>query len=192
MGNRQFTADGISDPELVKGCLERKEYCQEVLYKRYFSFAMSVCIRYTGDQEEAMETVNDSFMKVLENLENYDSSKPFKPWYAKILINTAIDRCRKNLRHSAKFAAGSISEADEPETEMDMGLTVSDILELYRHLPEQYKMTFNLYEIDGYSHEEIAQMLGTTVSTSRSNLARAKKMLRELYRKKFESVSKRP
>ncbi len=192
MGSRQFSAEGKPDPELVKGCLEGNESCQEVLYKRYFSFAMSVCIRYTGEQDQAMEAVNDSFMKVLENLENYDSSKPFKPWYAKILVNTAIDRCRTRFRYSSKFADEEISEDREPEVETDMDLSVNDILELYRNLPEQYKITFNLYEIDGYSHEEIAQILGITASTSRSNLSRAKKMLRELYRKKFESVSKAP
>ncbi|HDR88232.1 MAG TPA: sigma-70 family RNA polymerase sigma factor [Bacteroidetes bacterium] len=192
MGSRKFSAEGIPDQQLVQGCLEGKEYCQEVLYKRYFSYAMSVCIRYAGNQDEAMKAVNDSFMKVLESLENYDPSKPFKPWYAKILVNTAIDRYRIHFRYRSKFADEDISEDREPEAEMDMDLAVNDILELYRHLPEQYRVTFNLYEMDGYTHEEIAQMLGITVSTSRSNLARAKKMLRELYRKKFESVSKAP
>ena len=190
MGDRHFELMGYADPELIQGCLEGKELYQEVLYKRYFSFAMSICLRYAGNRNDAMEIVNDSYMKVLENLEGYDISKPFKPWYAKILVNTAIDRSRKNLSHSSKFAEGGVPDSEEQEVEIDMELTVNDILALYRHLPENYRITFNLFEIDGYTHGEIARMLGITASTSRSNLTRAKKMLRELYDKSFKPVKK--
>ncbi len=100
MGKRNTDGHEYSDSDLVKGCAGGDRRSQEILYKRYFSFAMSVCIRYTRDENEAMEIVNDSYMKVLEGLSDYDSSRPFKPWYGKVLVNTAIDNYRKNLKHN--------------------------------------------------------------------------------------------
>jgi len=190
MGKRELDGHEYSDPELVKGCAGGDRRSQEILYKRYFSFAMSICIRYTRDENEAMEIVNDSFMKVMNGLSDYDSSRPFKPWYGKVLVNTAIDNYRKNLKFNEYLSINTITETAEWEPEIEAELSVNDILTLYRHLPGHYKITFNLFEIEGYSHEEIGQMMGVTASTSRSNLARAKKMLRELYNKHIISVKK--
>jgi RNA polymerase sigma-70 factor (ECF subfamily) len=184
------TTDGheYSDSDLVKGCAGGDRRSQEILYRRYFSFAMSICIRYTHDENEAMEIVNDSYMKVMEGLSEYDSSRPFKSWYGKILVNTAIDNYRKNLKHNESLSINTITETEEREPEIDAELSVKDILILFGYLPANYRITFNLFEIEGYSHEEIGQMMGVTASTSRSNLARAKKMLRELYYRHITSV----
>lgn len=190
MGRRETDGHEYSDSDLVKGCAGGDRRSQEILYKRYFSFAMSICIRYTRDENEAMEIVNDSYMKVLESLSDYDSSRPFKPWFGKVLVNTAIDNYRKNLKHNDNLSINAVTETGEQEPDIEAELSVNDILELYRHLPENYKLTFNLFEIEGYSHEEIGRMMGVTASTSRSNLARAKKMLRELYIKHIIPVKK--
>ncbi|OFX37251.1 MAG: hypothetical protein A2X04_14350 [Bacteroidetes bacterium GWF2_41_9] len=176
---------------MIAGCLKGKELHQEVLYKRYFSFAISICIRYTKDRNEAMEIVNDSYMKVLENLGEYDSSKSFKAWYSRILVNTSIDNYRKNLKHTNNLSIENIIETGEHEPDIDIELSVNDILKIFSHLPENYKVTFSLFEIEGYSHEEIGKLLGVTTSTSRSNLARAKKMVRAIYMKEFNSSAKR-
>jgi RNA polymerase sigma-70 factor (ECF subfamily) len=190
MGKGTIDGNAYSDSDLVKGCAGGDKRSQEILYKRYFSFAMSICIRYTRDENEAMEIVNDSYMKVLESLSDYDSSRPFKPWFGKVLVNTAIDNYRKNLKRNDNLSINAVTEAGEQEPDIEAELSVNDILELYRHLPENYKLTFNLFEIEGYSHEEIGRMMGVTASTSRSNLARAKKMLRELYIKHIIPVKK--
>jgi len=190
MGKRTIDGHEYSDSDLVKGCASGDRRSQEILYKRYFSFAMSICIRYTRDENEAMEIVNDSYMKVMEGLSEYDSSRPFKPWYGKVLVNTAIDNYRKNLKHNDYLSINTITETEEREPEIDADLSVKDILTLFGYLPANYKITFNLFEIEGYSHEEIGQMMGVTASTSRSNLARAKKMLRELYNRHIISVKK--
>lgn len=186
------TLDGLehTDPDLVSRCAGGDIRSQEILYRRYFSFAMSVCIRYTRDKNEAMELVNDSYMKVLGSLSDYDSSRPFKSWYGRILVNTAIDSYRRNLKHSDSLSIDDITEAGEQEPDIEAELSANDILKLYSHLPAQYRLTFNLFEIEGYSHEEIGQLLGITASSSRSNLARAKKLLRELYHKHFTPVKK--
>lgn len=190
MGRRTFDGNEYSDSDLVKRCAGGDIRSQEALYRRYFSFAMSVCIRYTRDENEAMEIVNDSYMKVLDRLSGYDYSRPFKSWYGKILVNTAIDNYRKSLKINENISIDTLGETGESDPEIETQLSVSDILTLYRYLPANYKITFNLFEIEGYSHEEIGQMLGVTPSTSRSNLARAKKMLRELYCRHFIPVKK--
>ena len=190
MGKRTIDGHEYSDSDLVKGCAGGDRRSQEILYKRYFSFAMSICIRYTHDENEAMEIVNDSYMKVMEGLSEYDASRPFKPWYGKVLVNTAIDDYRKNLKYNDYLSINTITETEEREPEIDADLSVKDILTLFGYLPANYKITFNLFEIEGYTHEEIGQMMGVTASTSRSNLARAKKMLRELYNRHIISVKK--
>ncbi len=188
MGKGTLGGHEYSDSDLIKRCADGDIRSQEFLYRRYFSFATSICIRYTRDESEAMEIVNDSYMKVLERLSDYDHSRPFKSWYGKILVNTAIDNYRKNLKHNDHLSINNITETAEQGPDIEAELSVKDILALYRHLPANYKITFNLFEIEGYSHEEIGQMMGVTASTSRSNLARAKKMLRELYNKHITSV----
>ncbi|MGI6340279.1 MAG: RNA polymerase sigma factor [Bacteroidales bacterium] len=174
------------DPELFRRCLEGESRAQELLYKRYFSFAMSLCMRYSRDKYEAMQIVNDSYMKVLRNIREFDSSKSFRSWYGRILINSAVDNYRRNLKHSSHLQISNEMEADEEqEPSISAELSVNEILSLFNRLPDNYRLTFNLYEIEGYSHEEIGQILGISPSTSRSNLSRAKKMLRELYKKNF-------
>lgn len=181
MGKGTIKGHEYSDSDLVKRCAGGDIRSQEFLYRRYFSFAMSICIRYTRDEGEAMEVVNDSYMKVLDKLQEYDHSKPFRSWYGKILVNTAIDNYRRNLKNNEYVSIDTINETGESDPEIETELSVNDILTLYSYLPANYRMTFNLFEIEGYSHKEIGQMLGITASTSRANLARAKKMLRELY-----------
>ncbi len=174
------------DPELFRRCLEGESRAQELLYKRYFSFAMSLCMRYSRDKYEAMQIVNDSYMKVLRNIREFDSSKSFRSWYGRILINSAVDNYRRNLKHSSHLQISNEMEADEEqEPSISAELSVNELLSLFNRLPDNYRLTFNLYEIEGYSHEEIGQILGISPSTSRSNLSRAKKMLRELYKKNF-------
>ena len=129
-------------------------------------------------------------MKVLDKISEYDPSMAFKNWYGKILVNTAIDNYRKNQKYSDYLSISTITETEENEPEIEAELSANDILALYSYLPASCKVTFNLFEIEGYSHDEIGQMLGVTASTSRANLAKAKKMLRELYYRQFSLARK--
>lgn len=191
MSEKRLEVQEYSDSDLIAGCLKGRELHQEVLYKRYFSFAMSVCIRYTKDRNEAMEIVNDSYMKVLEHMGEYDTGKSFKAWYSRILVNTSIDNYRRNLKHSSSVSIDNMPDTGEQEPDIDIELSVNDILKIFSHLPDNFKLTFNLFELEGYSHEEIGKLLGVTTSTSRSNLSRAKKMVREIYMKEFKSAARR-
>lgn len=191
MGRRKEDEQELSDLELVRRCSEGDVRAQELLYRRWFSYAMSVCIRYTKDEYEAMETVNDSFMKVIGNADQYDGTKPFRAWYGRILVNSAIDNYRRNAKHNFHMPLSDIETTEEAEPQVNAELSAQEILALFNQLPDNYKVTFNLFEIEGYSHEEIGQMLGISASSSRSNLARAKKMLRALYIKNFNPAEKK-
>lgn len=187
MGKRRLNVHERSDLALITGSLRGRLYFREALYKRYFSYAMSIAVRYTVNRNEAIEIVNDSFMKVLGKLDSYDSSKPFKPWYTRIIVNTAIDSYRKKSKDEYLLNIDTDYDEEGMEPEIETELTTKDIIALFSHLPDIYKLTFNLYEIEGYNHKEIGSMLGINTSTSRSNLTRAKKLLRQLYIKYINS-----
>jgi len=190
MGKREKDEKAVSDLELIRRCSEGEGRAQELLYKRYFSFAMSVAIRYTTDEDVAMEVVNDSYMKVLEKIKEFKCSAPFRSWYGRILVNSAIDNYRRIAKYSSHLQICEIESTSEHEPEIEAELSAGDILCLFRKLPENYRVTFNLFEIEGYTHGEIGQMLGITASTSRSNLSRARKMLRDLYTRNFSPVKR--
>lgn len=190
MVKRNSDEQAYSDQELISRCAKGEIRAQELLYRRHFSFAMSVCIRYTADEHEAMEIVNDSYMKVLEKIDEFDTTRQFRPWYGRILVNSAIDNYRRNTRHSSQLQINDIAVTEEREPEIDAQLSAADIVSLISQLPEQQRITFNLSEIEGYSHDEIGGMLGITASASRANLSRARRALRELYVRHFNPVKR--
>jgi RNA polymerase sigma factor (sigma-70 family) len=170
--------------KIINGCAKGKSRSQEVLYKQFYAYGMSICLRYAHSREEAVEIMNDGFIKVFNNIANYKTEHSFKGWFRKILVNTAIDHYRKNNKHYNHFDEEIIDE-EVFDLSAVSSLELDDLMNLLNSLPEQYKLTFNLFEIEGYSHEEIAKMLNIAIGTSRSNLARAKKMLRRAYAVNF-------
>ena len=175
----------LSDTEIIGGCIEGINRFQEILYKRYFSYAMSIGIRYTSNSDDAMEVVNDGFLKVFTNLKKYNPSKPFKAWFTKIMVNTSIDYYRRNLKNSKTVYVDTYIDEEGVAPEVVEDINADDILQLFAQLPASYRYTFNLHEIEGYSHKEISKMMKITTSTSRSNLSRAKQMLKELYKQQL-------
>lgn len=167
--------------ELIEGCRNGQLKSQEALYRCFYAFAMSVCIRYTANREDALEALNDSFMKVFDHIDRYDPEKPFKSWFRRILVNTCLDHSRSNRSYLAMTDFDHPVEEHSTEAEYEMAMTVEDILSLFGQLPEIGRIIFNLYEIEGYSHEEIAGMLDIAPGTSRSYLSRTKKRLESLY-----------
>lgn len=155
---------------------DRKSF--EMLYKHFYGYAMSIALRYSNSRDEACEIVNDSFMKVFDKISGHEEGNSFKGWFRRILVNTSIDYYRKNVKHYA-FIEIEKADAESCEPEIIGQLSKEDILSLMRGLPEILRMVFNMYEIEGYSHNEIAEQLGIPASTSRTYLARAKQKLRE-------------
>ncbi|RFS16254.1 RNA polymerase sigma factor [Emticicia sp. C21] len=177
-----------SPEELLIASLKGDRKSQERLYRLFYGFAMGVCLRYNQNREEALEIVNDSFMKVFTKGEQYDasgrhSSYPFKAWFRRIIVNTALDYYRSQQKHYFHENLNEAYDVSSTESNALSQLNHDELLELVKRLPSGYKMVFNLFVIDGFSHEEIAQQLQISVGTSKSNLSRAREALRKMIMK---------
>jgi RNA polymerase sigma-70 factor (ECF subfamily) len=146
---------------------------------------MSICVRYTGSNEDAKEAMNDGFMKVFQNLKKYDESRPFLPWLKKILIRSAIDRFHKHKPKTRNVDLEAGMDIVEPERTYDE-ITYNELLQMVQKLPPVYRAVFNLRAIEGYKHSEIARMLNISEGTSKSNYARAREKLKKYLESYFK------
>lgn len=167
---------------LIKGCSKGDKNSQKALYKHFYGYAMSVCIRYSMNREEATEVMNDGFLKVFTKINKYDTNRSFKGWLRKIMINTALDNYRHNLKHYYQQDLAHLPDTSAGNTIL-ADLAYEEIVALVQMLSPAYRTVFNLYVIDGYTHEEISEMLGISVGTSKSNLSKARENLRALLKK---------
>lgn len=165
---------------LIEGCCRQDSRSQEKLYDLFYNYAMAVGIRYTTTFEEAQEVVNDAFIKVFRYIAtHYAPTYSFKTWLRRIIINTALDRLKAKKQvfiindEYQKYHVGIESEIVEQ-------LTREQILNYVQKLPPQYRTVFNLYVADGYTHPEIAALLHISEATSRSNLSRARQLLKNI------------
>jgi RNA polymerase sigma-70 factor (ECF subfamily) len=170
-------ATGLTELELIKYCKLGTLKYQELLYKHFYGYALGVGMRYLSNRDDAMEVVNDSFIKIFKSIRFYNEAQPFKAWLRRIVVNTSIDCKRKNLKHSHQLDLEEASYLGKP-AEVVSNLSAKDILNLLNDLPDMHRLVFNLYEVDGYSHEEIGSMLAVPESSSRVYLSRAKEKLR--------------
>lgn len=171
---------GSSDDPLVRqlidGCLNKRLEDQYKLYKHFYSYCLSICLRYAGNRVEAADILNDGFMKALTHLKKFDGKKPFHLWLRRIMMNTAIDHYRSNLKHRNTYELEE-AECVSVEGTVEQKINYEDLLKLVQQLPPSYRTVFNLFAIDGYSHEEIAAMLHISVGASKSNLFKARQKL---------------
>lgn len=171
--------------DLLKACIKNKRFAQKELYKMFYSYGMSICMRYTNSREDAVEIMNDGFMKVFTHLKKFDLSMPFQPWFRRILINCAIDHFKKENKHKHQQELDDMSEPAIEDTNIDT-ISYEEILDLIRLLSPTYQTVFNLHAIEGYKHEEIAAKLGISIGTSKSNYFKGKQKLQEHLKKFFE------
>lgn len=169
--------------KIIGGCRNYEPERQEELYKKFYGYVLGVALTYCATRADADEVVNDSFMKVFENIESFDLSRPFKPWLRTIVVNTSIDKARAYKRFKNQVEIDEIQPASSVDLEAE--LHAKQIYKLLNKLPELLRFVFNMYEIEGYSHREIAGKLEIAESSSRTYLTRAKAELRQLYKKEF-------
>jgi RNA polymerase sigma-70 factor (ECF subfamily) len=166
-------------PNILEGCRRKDRAAQKELYRQFYGYAMSVCLRYCDFEDEAIEVANDGFLKVFLNIQRYDPNMPFKPWFRRILINTALNHIKK--KQKLKISTLMDTEYNIPDTEEILArLGFQELMALVRSLSTAYRTVFNLYVLDGFSHEEISQELGISVGTSKSNLSKARERLRQI------------
>ena len=172
------------DPEnrniikLIRGCRKHDRESQRSLYKLYYSYCMSICMQYSQSREDAVEILNDGFMSVFTYIDKFNTDRLFKPWLRKVMINSAIDHNKKHLNHQEMESLDPDMKLAVEETNLD-SVSYDDLLEMIRKLPPAYGTVFNMRAIEGYKHEEVAELLGISVGTSKSNFAKAKAKLQE-------------
>lgn len=162
--------------QLIKGCIKQNRKSQEELYQEYYKTLFVVSLKYCQNDAEAEDNLHDAFIEIFTNIKNFKASGSFEGWIKRITINKAISRYR-NSKFLTPIKDDIPEEVLVDENEIDF--SIDYILALVQELPHQYRLVFNLYELDQYSHKEIAEMLFITESTSKSNLHRAKLILKE-------------
>jgi RNA polymerase sigma factor (sigma-70 family) len=164
--------------KIIKGCLDGNRRDQELLYRRHAAKLYAVSLQYTGSDEEAKDILQEGFIKIFENLNRYKHEGSFEGWMRKIVVNTALEKYRSRYQLYRIDDIDTISEPEsDPDNEDYAGLEAIDLLYIIRELPPKYRMVFNLYAIEGYSHKEIGNMLSISEGTSKSNLSRARNIL---------------
>lgn len=170
----------ISEEQIIKGCIENDRNCQKLLFKKYHSKMLGICLRYAKTRDEAEDVLIDAFVSVFNKIKDFRNECNIEVWIRKITVNTAINNYRKNLKH---YYHNEIENYDfynnDLKIEMTDNMSVDEILKLVQELPSGYRTVFNMYAIEGYSHQEISQALGISEGTSKSQLFKARKALQE-------------
>jgi RNA polymerase sigma-70 factor (ECF subfamily) len=177
--------------ELINGCLQNNRKFQEQLFKLYYGKMLVVSMQYTKDRDTAQEIVQDSFIKIFEKLNLFDNKGSLEGWIRRIVVNTAIDRIRKSKKdpflidNDNDYMLGGTNPMEELE---DLSLSEEKseiILEAIQQLSPAYRTVFNLYVIEDFTHKEIAEKLGISEGTSKSNLSKARVNIHKLIEDKI-------
>jgi len=162
----------------MEGCKAGDRKMQELLYKQTAAKMLAVCMRYARDRMEAEDVLQMGYIKIFQKIKEYRGDGSFEGWIRRVMVNTAIESYRKNLR---SLNVVEIDEAyEQPSTGFDFGtLGMQDLMKVIQKLADGYRMVFNMYVIEGYSHKEIGETLGISEGASKSQLSRARAILKE-------------
>ncbi|RZN82504.1 MAG: sigma-70 family RNA polymerase sigma factor [Winogradskyella sp.] len=162
--------------KLIKRCKKQKLDAQSQLYQLYKDDLFILCLKYCRNKEEAQDNLQDTFLEIFQKIKNYKGTGSFEGWMKRITINKAIDKY-KGKREINFEINDNILNGTEITIENIETIPLEEILTQVQNLPSQYRLVFTMYELDNYSHKEIAGLLNISESTSKSNLHRAKKLL---------------
>ena len=172
------------EKDLIQACIAKERWAQKVLYEENYGKLMGVCLRYSNNKNDALDICHEGFIKIFKNIEKYQPGTSLNAWMRRIMVNTAIDFYRKNVRRRTE----DIDTAYDIKTnEADAISKVSEkeILKAVQTLSPAYRVVFNMYVIEGFSHKEIANKLEITESTSRSNLVKARIKLKSILKSRY-------
>jgi len=176
-----MTNERITDEQqLITGCKEGKSWAQKAIYDRYAAAMMSVCVRYVTDRETARDLLQEGFIKLFTKIDSFTGAGAFGGWVRRIFVTTSLEYLRQNdaLKQSASIEEyGNYIENDD--VTVLQKISADDLMACVAQLSDGYRTVFNLYAIEGYSHAEIAEMLGISEATSRSQFMRARKILQK-------------
>jgi len=164
--------------QLIEDCKTGKQSAQSQLYRLFAPKLFGVCRRYSRDETEAEDTLHEGFVTILKKIGQFAGKGSFEGWMKRIMVNIALEKYRTRYRLHTVEDIG-IYDSNLIAEDVYASLNADQLMELIKQLPPRYKMVFNMYAIDGYNHKEIAEKMGIAEGTSKSNLARARKILQD-------------
>lgn len=170
---------------LIQGCLKGDKRAQKELYQTYKSSMYGICLRYAKNREEAKDMLQDGFVKIYSNLYQYKPIGPLGGWMRRVMVNVCLQHIRRRKDLFSNTDIDKVAHLYQAQEEVFTQFREKALVQMIQQLPEGYRAVFNLYVIEGYSHKEIAQQLGISESTSKSQLSRAKATLRQLLEKQI-------
>lgn len=178
----------------IRGCIKKDHKSQRQIYEQFRGYALKIVFRYIYRYEKAVDAMNDGFVKLFNNFDKFkfgseeDNEKILMGWLKTIMINSAIDHLRRgNMLPEIGGILDGVWEVYDKNDNADQVVLYNELVALIKQLPPAYRIVFNLHVIDGYTHTEIADMLNTTIGTSKSNLSRARDMLQKSIKKMEEA-----
>ena len=174
----------------LDACMRNERWAQELLYKDFYSSMMPLCQRYATNKEDALDIMHEGFIKVFKHIHKYQPGTSLNAWIKRIMINTAIDFYRKAVRRRTEDLDKAYNVSSKDPSVINL-LAAEEIIECLQELTPSYRSIFNLYILEGYSHREIAEKLGISESTSRSNLVKARAKLKALLSAKSVEYARR-
>ncbi|HEY1046798.1 MAG TPA: sigma-70 family RNA polymerase sigma factor [Bacteroidia bacterium] len=181
----------MTEKELIQGCKKQDRRCQNALYRLYFPLLSSIALRYSDNEEEAVQHINYGFLKVLQNIESYNPEYTLATWIRNILINHIIDENRKKRLYVSNIEVVEDIEAEDLYNYNDgeQRMQADDLLAMLRKLPDSSRKVFTLFAIDGFRHKEIAEMLDISEGTSKWHVNDARRKLMELLQNEKKTIN---
>ena len=174
---------------IIEGCRRKDRESQKLLYEMFSASMFGVCLRYAGSRDDAQDILHEGFLKIFEKIGQFESRGSFEGWIRRIMVNTALERYR-SLHKSVTLNEEIAESENNISAEMNDSITVKELMSMIRELTPQYRLVFNLYAIEGYSHKEISKMLNISEGTSKSNLSRARSILQEKVKEYYKQEIK--
>lgn len=174
----------VSENQIIEGCKSGKRKSFSVIYKKYAPKMLGVCYRYSKSKAEAEDVLQEGFIKAFQKIKTYEGRGSMEGWLRRIMVNTAINNYKANIKHyyhediDMDNNINIKSDGEEISIQLDNDITDKHIIKLIQELPTGYQIVFNLFVIDGLTHQEIAEELGISINTSKSQLSKARKWLR--------------
>jgi RNA polymerase sigma factor (sigma-70 family) len=173
----------MTEEQLIDGCKARNPLSQRQLYEKYSRKMMGVCLRYTNNRDEAQDVLQDGFVKVFEKISSFQSQGSFEGWLRRIFVNTSLDNIRKNKENNLLADIDQVGYALDSGQSVEGDLNAEELMKILNSIPAGYKVVFNMFVIEGYSHKEIADELGVSESTSKTQFLRAKAYIMKVMQK---------
>ncbi len=167
----------MSTEELIKRCQDNDRQAQELLYRQYSSILYGMCLKYAPNPMEAEDNLQDAFITIFQRIGQYQGKGSFEGWMKRIAVNTVLQKYRQKRLYDLPADDLMEEESDDELDDNSASLPLPFLLSIIQELPERYRLVFNLYVLDGHTHKEIAELLGISDGTSKSNLARARQLL---------------